>query len=250
MTKEIKKPSIADVLTAYQIMPSIMGRQASAFREVCSKVFIDNRSYLEKVQYDDYNFDNFIELIDSMENHGESHFNMSHFIAKKSFDRFDSITGPSKNDSIFSNTTNAFNCNSIGCIAGFAAANALNWREPSPEIKESGFFNDMLIDVACNWLNIPHSVGKSIFFAESPCVWVYASFFIKDPVFSHFEWDDATKESFYEDYYDNNDLDPTFWDEYGIELDSIKYEAAISLLKMIVSREIVFPLQTPQQKKV
>jgi len=108
-----------------------------------SEALDKERLRLDKCTYVDYNIDGFYSLINSIETNGLTNFNMNTFMSKLGEDGLsgydyvheidrsylDNYIDPSTNN-LFNKTTNKFNCDTVGCISGFATAVAMNWEEP------------------------------------------------------------------------------------------------------------------------
>jgi len=202
----------------------------------------DNWKYLSVSEYEDYDLFNFDRVIASIELNGKKHFNMAGFLGildqeaiHQELDEENLSEGiysvntdfisQSKGEGLFDTTTKAFNCDTVGCIAGFCAANAVDWNDMLWN-KASNFninHHDLYETVACNFLNIPMQVGKKLFYGDSDSIWAYLAH-----SFSNQE-DFKTLE--FEDEYD---------DSSGIDLNSINANAAIAALKMIRNGDISF----------
>lgn len=205
----------------------------------------DNWKYLSVCEYEDYDLFNFDRVIASIELNGKKHFNMAGFLGildqetiSLEFDEediangvfnlnTDYISSPGKTP-LFDTTTKAFNCDTVGCIAGFCAANAVDWND---EVwKKAASYNinhhDLYESIACNFLNIPMSLGKKIFYGDSDSIWNYLAHSFDDiDCFKRIEFED--------DYEDNSSVD----------LNSINAEAAVTALKMIRNGDIRFSAQ-------
>jgi hypothetical protein len=209
-------------------------------------VLDDQRCYLNELTYKDYNIENFNNLIKTIENNGLTNFNMSTFLSLfESENYLDQVNYvheltrqelncyvPSKTE-LFDKRTNKFNCDTVGCIAGFAAALAMNWETPDWLSGDSKDNHHHFEIIACTYLNIPVWVGKKIFYGDEYSAWAFAKYhsdFLGN-AYSHLK-----VLSEYEDI-DYDDLD---WVDVEIELTSISYKDAVNLLSDISNGKIIF----------
>lgn len=209
-----------------------------------------NSSYLRSIGPDKIDKKNLAKLIDTIHSDGQWHFNMSMFFGTLSPEQIGWVdetnqidvsalhpnmvnsTSPSFN--LFDNLTSSFNCNSVGCIAGFASAMALNWQDES--IKDlNKAINPIRAweHIACNYLNIPLEIGERIFYGEKGSVWAMLK--ANDSNFYELDYDDETENAICEgDIYEDE------WENIGISLFSISYKKATEMLSMILEEEIKF----------
>jgi hypothetical protein len=140
---------------------------------------------------------------------------------------YDSKESPSKK--YLDNTTTSFNCDTVGCIAGFATAVAMNWFS-EPWLKDLPFFdrNEAFVNITCNFLNIPKRIGERIFYGEEGCIWSFVKTF--DPSF-----DEIVFSSECDEYGDES----PWWDK-DVDLNTISYKHAVEVLRMIDTGEIEF----------
>lgn len=166
-----------------------------------------NNKYLSVMDYEDYDKKAFDMLIASIQLNGEKHFNMQMFMGliqnkANHVDDDDYRQWGSENDvygissdymstlkgmdySPFFKITKTFNCDTVGCIAGFAIATALNWQEDLINKASKYSYNqiDLYEHLACNFLNIPLKHGKKLFYAESESFWGMIKYYASD--YSH-----------------------------------------------------------------
>ena len=137
------------------------------------------------------------------------------------------IGNPEVNDQYFNVTTKEFNCDTVGCIAGFCVANAVDWNDNLWK-KATGFnsnHHDLYETIACSFLNIPIQVGKKIFYGDNGSIWVlFAQELTNIKEFKDLQYD--------EDYCND--------DESAVELNSISPKAAVKALTLIKDKDIYF----------
>lgn len=206
-----------------------------------------NTRYLAAVGPNKVNKENINKVIQSISVNGDKHFNMSTFFgligsedeAEYFDERHSTVHNLSVNSianirNIFNTSTSSFNCKTVGCIAGFASAIALNWNDSLvKDIRRGMNSNRVWESIACNFMNIPLQIGEKIFFGEKGSVWSYLN--LKCKKFRNLYYDDDTNYRIDQEYIYEND-----WTEIGIELASITHNNAIDLLTMIVNDEIIF----------
>lgn len=211
------------------------------------QVVMHNENYLRSNGANSINKKNLAKLIDAIHSDGKFHFNMSVFFGMIDNDDLDNIIYEGVNNihpstinfknayqNMFNSVTNSFNCNSVGCIAGFASALALDWKEEFAISIGSGINPVKAWEhIACNYLNIPLQVGQKIFYAEKGSVWSLLK--TQDYNFNELEYEEETEYSIGEgDIYEDD------WEEISINLNSITYKKATEMLSMILEGEIEF----------
>jgi|LakMenE01Jun11ns_1017448.scaffolds.fasta_scaffold9813463_2 hypothetical protein len=231
---------------------------------------------LKDVKAKDYNKANFDSVISSLERDGKEHFRMSVFFAnitRKSYehDSFELTPVSGENDfsAIFNNATSEFNCNSVACIAGFAIAEASDWRIKSLYKNIDLAENYVVLNLAANYLNIPLSVAESIFYANEHTVWSW----LKAQQYYDFRHGELTKQSeqvdsrlnkfkdieSYLDKFGDVDFDQdyfysceeygyeqdTFWENCGIDMVTITWKEAVALMTLIRDEIIVLDRKFP-----
>lgn len=211
------------------------------------QVIVHNENYLRSNGANSINKKNLAKLIDAIHSDGKFHFNMTVFFGMIANDDLDNMIyegvnnfHPSAmdfkntNENMFNSLTNSFNCNSVGCIAGFASALALDWKEGfTGEIGSTINPARAWEHIACNYLNIPLQVGQKIFYAENGSVWSLLK--VQDYNFNELEYDDDTEYGICEgDIYEDD------WEQISINLTSITYKKATEMLSMILEGEIEF----------
>lgn len=196
------------------------------------------------------NKDNFKKLIDAINFDGKAKFNMQCFIGKLSItsEHFESsIINGNNLASEFSagqldwvETTNLFNCNSVGCIAGFATALANDWK--TPEWLKPTVYDKQLFQGYQNWapdfeqeankfLGLTEGQGNKLYYNTDDCVWKYLRYYESDR-YPELEYVNVE----YED-----DLDDLDWDDSDVEIDwsTIDYKTAADVLTRIMNEEII-----------
>jgi hypothetical protein len=215
--------------------------------QLCRK----NENLLYDNKFSDYNQKSFKTLINSIEANGIDSFNMTTFISnitkylKNSLNSslihemdFSGMTQTSKD--VFSKSTQAFNCNSIGCIAGFATAHALKWKQPQWLTDDSRNHVDFFEHIACNWLNIPLSTGKSMFYGDNDSVWTFVRFF-ESKNYQQIEWVEEMSSVDCESPYYKKNAKGNQWvrNSLKVELNSINHKYAVDVLQRIMNGEII-----------
>jgi len=225
---EIKKPTIQQLLDAYNLhyMPS-----KPSGNEYGNEIFNLNRRSLAHVQHKDYNQLNFQQLIGSIEQNGISHFNMQTFLGE--IIESDFIRPVNEMSIDYSSSavaldkyTSSFNCDSVGCIAGFAFANALDWVQPEWFVGDSRSHAFLFEHVACNYLNIPIQLGQMIFYGDESNIWSFAK--STDPE----SYEGITFFEYYDDGEDGCD-----WEYRETNLESIDFKTAADVLRRVASGE-------------
>jgi hypothetical protein len=216
-----------------------------------------NFKYLTLMEYEDYDLFNFDRLIASIELNSEKHFNMASFMSvlnmesykeehdldedpeifKVDINHLDSM----KKSNLFNNTTKEFNCDTVGCIAGFCVANAVEWNDSkwSPALAYNIGYHDIYEHIACNFLNIPIQVGKKLFYGEPNSFWSYLAYHHgSETHFLDLNWDEETM---------GCGCNDTHYTDTGVDLNSISSEAAVRALQMIRNQEVVFTAKNNYQ---
>ena len=212
-----------------------------------------NSKYLAVMDHEDYSKKAFDMLIASIQLNGEQHFNMQMFMGLiqneyedenndfRNFGEGSNVYGISPDYigslrgtdySPFFKTTKTFNCDTVGCIAGFAVATALDWREDLVK-KTSNYSynqNDLFEHIACNFLNIPIGHGKKLFYADANSFWGMLKHYAS-------EYNDTHTESgirvFDDLCYLGEDEDDSSDDYKAIDLGSISPEMAVRALELL-----------------
>jgi len=192
------------------------------------------------------NKDNFKKLIDAINFDGKAKFNMQCFIGKLSVtSEFieNSIINGNDLASEFSahqidwvETTDLFNCNSVGCIAGFATALANDWK--TPEWLKPTEYDKKLFQGYQNWapdfeeaanefLGLSKKQGQKLYYNTDDCVWKYLRY-----------WESSR---YPELQYLDDDDDINDWDDEDVEIDfsTIDYKTAVDVLTRIMNEEII-----------
>ena len=239
--KTLEKPSIHELLDAVKLTHDNKDEPNSdEYHSKMIALFRRNEAAIQN-NWDNgkHNQQAFDELIKSIELNGMRHFNMSVFmgsIADDWWQRYDSVNAvtafyekESSNKQYLDDMTTSFNCNTVGCIAGFATAVAMNWNSEE-WLKGMPFVerNDAFVNIACNYLNIPKVIGERIFYGEQGSVWA----FVKDNVQGFHDIEFSLE-------YDE-DGDEYSWWEKEVDLNSIGYKQAAEVLRMINTGEIEF----------
>lgn len=252
-TKQVIKPTIQEMIDTYgNYIEGVCNESSSKWFGLVERNYAALRNSTQK----DYDQESFDRLIKSIESNGFESFNMSAFMG--TIERFEtlptnqhSVNHSSKIQemlnmgfSMLDNMTSAFNCDSVGCIAGFATANCLDWNQPKWLKGDTRDFSSFFESISCNWLNIPVQVGRKIFYGEDGSVWAFTRFF-EPSIYPQIKW-------LHGDYNDHEDMSyinceyVDQWQEDDIDLGSICYKTASDVLRRIASGEIVFELEAPE----
>jgi predicted small metal-binding protein len=181
-----------------------------------------NTRYLSVMERSDFNITNFNKVISTLQLEGAKHFNMQVFLGAiyeeimdleeqdfkaGAFDNFETVSGVDVDyigpldsaDRFLNRRTKAFNCSSVGCIAGFATASALDWEEEliQQAAKHSGNQKALFEQIACNFLNMPIQYGLKLFYGTEKGFWPFLHELVNNnynskelSVFSDLEVDD------------------------------------------------------------
>jgi len=190
------------------------------------------------------NKDNFQKLIDAIEKDGKFRFNMSSFIGQLTIDNDDYtkliVNGTREaswyNTNMLSSvqTTEIFNCNSVGCVAGFAVAIANDWQTPEWLKKETGGYQYKVSfeEEANKFLGLSEGQGKKIYYNDEDSIWKYLAF-------HHFKEFPDLKIVSEDTDIDPDDCDDWLNDAIGISFNSIDYKTAVKALTLIMNEEII-----------
>ena len=247
----LEKPTIVELLQTYikaNTDRSIYGESIEDKQKPWRDIVLKNKKYLSVMDVEDYSRKNFDMLIASIELNGSRHFNMQMFLGvvdnleehintgdydNRLYGTDDTAHGLS-HDIIgtlhdadylpFINNTKTFNCDTVGCIAGFATAVAMDWQEDL--VKQAAILygnqQELFEAIACNFLNMPVSMGKSIFYAEGNSMWSMLA--------GH--WHDSRDLNVFKDL-DINDYVEEEFTYPPVELASIRHEMAAKVLQLV-----------------
>ena len=247
----LEKPTIVELLQTYikaNTDRSIYGESIEDKQKPWRDIVLKNKKYLSVMDVEDYSRKNFDMLIASIELNGSRHFNMQMFLGvvdnleehintgdydNRLYGTDDTAHGLS-HDIIgtlhdadylpFINNTKTFNCDTVGCIAGFATAVAMDWQEDL--VKQAAILygnqQELFEAIACNFLNMPVSMGKSIFYAEGNSMWSMLA--------GH--WHDSRDLNVFKDL-DINDYVEEEFTYPPVELASISHEMAAKVLQLV-----------------
>jgi hypothetical protein len=187
-----------------------------------TNILLWNQVHLANQGTTNINKSNLMKLIQTILSNGKS-FDMSSFLSSRKF----SSTIDYGTEVLLENQ--AFKCDTIGCIAGFATAIATDWKL-DPKFTSSGeMMKNGYLHIACKYLNIPTLVGRNIFYGDEDSIWAFIKIMMENNVvlsgyFNRIDW-----------YVDDSDNY-----ESNIELSTIDYNAAAELLRMIHDDELLF----------
>ena len=194
------------------------------------------------------NKDNFKKLIDAINFDGKTKFNMACFIGKLQINanefKSDIINGKhlasefSAKPSDWVETTNLFNCQSVGCIAGFATAVANDWKTPDwikPTVHDKQLFlgyQNWAPDFEAEsneFLGLTVGQGKKLYYNTDDCIWKYLKYY-ESHRYPNLEYTDKEIEQEFIE-----------WDDNDIEIDfgTIDYITAVNVLTRIMNEEII-----------
>jgi len=253
----LTKPTIEEIISTYIEVNENLEKNGKRYMDEDDKgitkpwldIVKENQRYLSVMRVEDYDQKNFDMLIASIELNGKKHFNMQMFIGmvdnlQSHFEEdldsraygdnttshglhSDWLSPVSEQYAPFYSTTKAFNCDTVGCIAGFAVATALDWKEDLIQKSSKYYSNqqELFENVACNFLNMPVIMGKKLFYAEGNSFWAMlasrALDFASNSDIAIFR--DLDTESYIEEDFD---YDP-------VNLASITHEMAAKALQLI-----------------
>lgn len=253
----LTKPTIEEIISTYIEVNENLEKNGKRYMDEDDKgitkpwldIVKENQRYLSVMRLEDYDQKNFDMLIASIELNGKKHFNMQMFIGmvdnlQSHFEEdldsraygdnttshglhSDWLSPVSEKYAPFYSTTKAFNCDTVGCIAGFAVATALDWKEDLIQKSSKYYSNqqELFENVACNFLNMPVIMGKKLFYAEGNSFWaMLANRALDFPSNSDIAiFRDLDTESYIEEDFD---YDP-------VNLASITHEMAAKALQLI-----------------
>ena len=180
------------------------------------------------------NKENIAKLIKAIEFDGQAKFNMSSFVGKIVDSTFDKTKdyAYSKHVRVLhieDLTTDLFNCNSVGCIAGFATAVANDWKNPFVNIENTGEHISYYFEKQANdFLGLTQNEGKNLYYGDDNSVWKFL-LYTENPSFPELRLEDDLSFDYEDDWTSS---------EYNIDFLSIKPEYAIKLLQMLIDEEI------------
>ena len=201
------------------------------------------------------NKDNFKKLIDAILFDGQSKFNMGCFIGKLAVDNGDkelvknghALASDYETWSLQEiDTTAMFNCDSVGCIAGFATGLANDWKTPdwikkpeelTEEISHHRAHNQVIYfeEASNTFLGLTRKQGLRLYYGDHDTVWKYLKYYESD------KYPDLQYMG--EEHGEANDiLDhsiPWYDEDSEIFLGSIDYKTAAHVLTRIMNGDIV-----------
>ena len=185
------------------------------------------------------NKENIAKVIEAIKVDGQSRFNMSTFIGKvinPSFKKGDDLVYTQPTSGLKLNqitTTDLFNCDSVGCIAGFATAVSNDWKNPFTHITdddESKYHVSFYFEQEANrFLGLQEQEGLNLYYGDGASIWKYL-LYMEDNRFPELELEDFSSFDEYDSHWDS--------DEISINLRSITPGYAITLLQMLIDDEI------------
>ena len=189
---------------------------------------------------------NFKKLIKAIETDGVWKFNMSCFLGKLDVDDEEityyhengmPVNGFETSTISTVKTTEMFNCNSVGCIAGFATGLANKWKTPSflqrtanPNYDGYGNYSDDFEEIANKYLGLTDREGKNLYYAsDGNSIWKFVKW--SEPNrYSNLEWTDDYDDNDVHDYQNRN---RKWWDnDIEVEL------TAVDVLTRVMNEEI------------
>lgn len=202
------------------------------------------------------NKDNFKKLIDAILFDGQVRFNMSCFIGKLSLNPEQYQQTIKENGKLASDygtttlfkveTTDLFNCDSVGCIAGFATALSNEWKTPKwlkPESQTEDCDRNTIsynlvkdFEATANqFLGLTSGQGRKLYYADSDSLWKFIKYYEFDnyPRLKYVGEDDYEAEEIIDHECDWDDED------YEICFQSIDYKMAADVLTRIMNEEII-----------
>lgn len=219
-------PTIDQLVWAFNTINNeyyVEGAVSENYRKARDIVHWNNKDLLNRGM-DNLSYDNFTTVIEAIERDGKKHFNMSVFFGRGS----GLIGGRMDIEVHFNEAEKSFACNSVGCIAGYCTAFAVNWDEKRISL-DNNHGPTLQIDawkaIACRYLQIPIGVGENIFFADERSVWSYLKAY-------DYNFCDLVSNADYDDDHQ--------FGHNSIELNSITSSIAVQVLTMIRDKKIIF----------
>jgi hypothetical protein len=244
--KTPEKPTTKELLDAIKILyDNQNSEQYNTYLKDLTALYWRNDEALQNNWNNgDHDRQAFDKLIKAIELNGINHFNMSTFMSSipenwwekydsvshyASFNGFNNFVEPA-NKQYLDNITSSFNCNTVGCVAGFATAVAMDWSSEE-WLKDLPFStrNEAFINIACNYLNIPKRIGERIFFGEEGSIWAFLA------TYDSSSFSEIVIESDCDEYGEEVD-----WEEQIVNLNTVGYKYAVEVLRMINTGEIEF----------
>ncbi|CAB4135722.1 hypothetical protein UFOVP573_14 [uncultured Caudovirales phage] len=188
------------------------------------------------------NKDNLQRVINAIKFDGRKKFNMNVFLGKLNVQQYEErVFNGTDSASEYGATrvnfveegTDIFNCTSMGCIAGFAAAIANDWKAPKwlSVDNHSNQVNNFEFD-SNKFLGFTHEEGRNLYFGDSACIWKWLmkhepERYSQLNLVDYQSMDDAEEEG-------------REWYEEDLEIDfsSIDYLTAVDVLTRILNEEI------------
>ena len=189
------------------------------------------------------NKQNIQRLIDAIRFDGKKKFNMNLFIGKLEgsyetrevfeYGKLASQYKPTR-VSYIEEGTSMFNCTSMGCIAGFAAALANDWKAPNWLAEDNASMHVHMFEKAANeFLGFTHEEGRNLYFADCKSIWKWLQY-VEPLRYSQLGVEEYNS---IDDAYDEGDMQ---WDDEDLYADfnTIDYLTAIDVLTRIMNEEI------------
>jgi hypothetical protein len=255
-----KKPSLEELVTAQRYLATTEQLRWPTYHEIYKKYTVEfyeaknkyesaertfeyNEKALRSSEFENYDQTAFGNLIANIEYNGKSSFNMGTFLgfvenledslATYGINSIHQVPNVldldnSPHTQTYCKTTEQFNCDTVGCIAGFATANALNWANMDFLHKETIHQSRFFEHVSCNYLNIPTSLGSKVFYGQEGSMWSFLRSNTKDfnNLTVHVEYSN-------DEYDQENILEEYSYEEFQIDLKSISYKDATFALTML-----------------
>jgi hypothetical protein len=205
------------------------------------------------------NEDNFQKVIDAIEVNGMTNFNMASFFGFKNRENADETKVWAHQYSVSPYTdsmmktvmkrTNLFNCDSVGCIAGFAVAVKHNWKAPSwfKSRNMTGWWVESFEKEACEFLDLSFDEVRNLFYNSGSCVWKFLVYYTNDyPNLEVISEDDEcyirTRTPEFMEQYKKcfKELPEDEWSDEStmIRFQSIDWKTAVDVLYRIKNKEI------------
>jgi hypothetical protein len=254
------KPTIQELMQAYidtykqiHMCESDDSKLIEEYEQIWQDAIRKNKRFLSVQDHADFDISNFNKLISSIYLNGAKHFNMQLFLGSlvenyedddedcvklNDLDNWETVSGISGDYlhpltcsvNFLDVSTKAFNCDTVGCIAGFAMANAFDWREDLVKevAKYGGGQKELFEHIACNFLNIPIKYGEKLFYGKENSFWHYLYFIYQDySKSSELKVFESLK---MENLYDENE---------DVDMSSINYKMAVKVLELVRDGHLV-----------
>lgn len=203
------------------------------------------------------NKENFQKVITAIEENGIAHFNMAAFLGVKNHDvyQYDEEQEPmfaheykvrryEIGNEIGPTGTTMFNCDTVGCIAGFAVAVQNNWKLPSWVNETNTYFSNYSAFVrnfesnACEYLGLSNTEGQNLFYNGNSSIWKWLVYNTKEYTnlkIRNENYDD-TDTPWNDEFIADDEWNNEMW---FVDFSTIDWKTACDVLTRIMNEELV-----------